>query len=78
MKWRRCPQLQVDGKFDYAHALAVLKAQGRSVPQIEELFRRDVKLQQLDKAHQLPRASRRRPRSSNSSRSRGSSASSHG
>ncbi len=44
------PQLQVDGKFDYAHALAVLKAQGRSVPQIEEGFRRDAKLKQLDKA----------------------------
>jgi peptidyl-prolyl cis-trans isomerase D len=44
------PQLQVDGKFDYAHALAVLKAQGRSVSQIENAFRRDVKLKELDKA----------------------------
>jgi peptidyl-prolyl cis-trans isomerase D len=44
------PQLQVDGKFDYAHALAVLKAQGRSVSQIENAFRRDVKLRELDKA----------------------------
>lgn len=43
------PQLQVDGKFDYAHALAVLKAQGRSVAQIEESFRRDAKLKQLDR-----------------------------
>ena len=44
------PQLQVDGKFDYAYALAVLKAQGRSVSQIENAFRRDVKLRALDKA----------------------------
>ncbi|HEX4153911.1 MAG TPA: SurA N-terminal domain-containing protein [Steroidobacteraceae bacterium] len=44
------PALQVDGKFDYAHALAVLKAQGRSVTQIENSFRRDVKLKQLDRA----------------------------
>jgi peptidyl-prolyl cis-trans isomerase D len=44
------PQLQVDGKFDYAYALAVLKAQGRSVSQIENAFRRDVKLRELDKA----------------------------
>ena len=44
------PQLQVDGKFDYAHALAVLKAQGRSVSQIENAFRRDVKLKELDKS----------------------------
>jgi peptidyl-prolyl cis-trans isomerase D len=44
------PQLQIDGKFDYAYALSVLKAQGRSVPQIENAFRRDVKLRELDKA----------------------------
>jgi peptidyl-prolyl cis-trans isomerase D len=44
------PQLQVDGKFDYAYALSVLKAQGRSVSQIENAFRRDVKLRELDKA----------------------------
>jgi peptidyl-prolyl cis-trans isomerase D len=44
------PQLQVDGKFDYAYALSVLKAQGRSVSQIENAFRRDVKLKELDQA----------------------------
>jgi peptidyl-prolyl cis-trans isomerase D len=44
------PQLQVDGKFDYAYALSVLKAQGRSVAQIENAFRRDVKLRELDQA----------------------------
>ena len=41
---------QVDGKFDQAHALAVLNAQGRSVSEIEGLFRRDAKLRQLDAA----------------------------
>jgi peptidyl-prolyl cis-trans isomerase D len=44
------PALQVDGKFDYAHAVAVLKSQGRSIAQIEEIFRRDAKLKQLDNA----------------------------
>jgi peptidyl-prolyl cis-trans isomerase D len=44
------PAFQVDGKFDQAHALAVLRAQGRSVSEIEDLFRRDVKLRQLDQA----------------------------
>ena len=44
------PLFQVDGKFDYAHAVAVLRAQGRSIPEIEALFRRDVKLRQLDSA----------------------------
>ena len=44
------PALQVDGKFDYAYALSVLKAQGRSVSQIEKSFRRDVKLRELDQA----------------------------
>jgi peptidyl-prolyl cis-trans isomerase D len=44
------PAFQVDGKFDQAHALAILKAQGRSVSEIEDLFRRDVKLRQLDQA----------------------------
>jgi peptidyl-prolyl cis-trans isomerase D len=44
------PQLQVDGKFDYQYALSVLKAQGRSVSQIENAFRRDVKLKELDNA----------------------------
>jgi peptidyl-prolyl cis-trans isomerase D len=40
----------VDGKFDKAHAVAVLRAQGRSIAEIEALFRRDVKLRQLDTA----------------------------
>src|ERR1700677_3882060 len=44
------PLFQVDGKFDYAHAVAVLSAQGRSIPEIEALFKRDVKLRQLDSA----------------------------
>ena len=44
------PAFQVDGKFDQAHAIAVLRAQGRSVAEIEGLFRRDVKLRQLDSA----------------------------
>ena len=44
------PAFQVDGKFDQAHAVAVLRAQGRSVAEIEELFRRDVKLRQLETA----------------------------
>jgi peptidyl-prolyl cis-trans isomerase D len=44
------PAFQVNGKFDQAHAVAVLKAQGRSVAEIEALFRRDVKLRQLDTA----------------------------
>ena len=46
----KIPAFQVDGKFDQAHALAVLNAQGRSVSEIEGLFRRDVKLRQLDMA----------------------------
>src|SRR5882757_201067 len=46
----KVPALQTDGKFDYAHALGVLKAQGRSPAEIEELFRRDAKLRQLDTA----------------------------
>jgi peptidyl-prolyl cis-trans isomerase D len=44
------PAFQVDGKFDLSHAVAVLNAQGRSVAEIEGLFRRDVKLRQLDAA----------------------------
>ena len=44
------PAFQVDGKFDQTHAIAVLKAQGRSISEIEGLFRRDVKLRQLDTA----------------------------
>jgi peptidyl-prolyl cis-trans isomerase D len=46
----RIPAFQVDGKFDKAHALAILNAQGRSVSEIEGMFRRDVKLRQLDTA----------------------------
>jgi peptidyl-prolyl cis-trans isomerase D len=44
------PIFQVDGKFDKAHAVAVLRAQGRSIVEIEGMFRRDVKLRQLDSA----------------------------
>src|SRR3984893_6485245 len=44
------PIFQVDGKFDKAHAVSVLRAQGRSIPEIEALFRRDAKLRQLDSA----------------------------
>src|SRR5579859_8073694 len=47
------PVFQVDGKFDKAHAVAVLRAQGRSIPEIEALFRRDAKLKQLDSALSL-------------------------
>jgi peptidyl-prolyl cis-trans isomerase D len=47
------PIFQVDGKFDKAHAVAVLRAQGRSIPEIEALFKRDVKLRQLDSALSL-------------------------
>ena len=47
------PAFQVDGKFDQAHAIAVLKAQGRSIAEIEGLFRREVKLRQLDSALNL-------------------------
>ena len=47
------PIFQVDGKFDYAHAVAVLRAQGRSIPEIEAYFRRDAKLRQLDSALSL-------------------------
>jgi peptidyl-prolyl cis-trans isomerase D len=44
------PAFQVDGKLDYGHAVAVLRSQGRSIPEIEALFRRDAKLRQLDSA----------------------------
>jgi peptidyl-prolyl cis-trans isomerase D len=44
------PAFQVDGKFDYARAVAVLKAQGRSVAEVEGLIRRQVQLEQLDSA----------------------------
>ena len=46
----RIPQLQVDGKWDLAHALAMLKAQGRPIAQIEDMIRHDAKLRQLDSA----------------------------
>jgi peptidyl-prolyl cis-trans isomerase D len=44
------PAFQVDGKFDKVHALALLRGEGRSVTEIEDLIRRDVKLKQLDQA----------------------------
>ena len=44
------PAFQVEGKCDAAHAMAVLRAQGRSPNEIEALVARDVKLQQLDSA----------------------------
>jgi peptidyl-prolyl cis-trans isomerase D len=47
------PAFQVDGKVDYAHAVALLRAQGRSPLEIEAYFRRDAKLQQLDSALSL-------------------------
>jgi peptidyl-prolyl cis-trans isomerase D len=46
----KVPAFQVDGKFDQAHALAVLNAQGRSPMEIEAAFRRDAKLRQLETA----------------------------
>ncbi|MEP6885898.1 MAG: SurA N-terminal domain-containing protein [Gammaproteobacteria bacterium] len=49
----KVPAFQVDGKFDKAHAVAVLRSQGRSPLEIEALFRRDAKLQQLDAALNL-------------------------
>jgi peptidyl-prolyl cis-trans isomerase D len=47
------PAFQVDGKVDYAHAVALLRAQGRSPLEIESYFKRDAKLQQLDTALNL-------------------------
>src|ERR1700689_2840941 len=44
------PQLQVDGKWHLAHALAMLKAQGRPIGQIEDMIRHDAKLRQLETA----------------------------
>src|SRR5271155_2501548 len=44
------PAFQVDGKFDLSHAVAVLNAQGRTVSEIEGMFRRDVKLRPLETA----------------------------
>jgi peptidyl-prolyl cis-trans isomerase D len=46
----RVPAFQTDGKFDRNKALDMLRAQGRSIAEIEELFRHDVKLRQLDLA----------------------------
>ncbi len=46
----RIPAFQVAGRFDQAHAVAVLKAQGRDVGEIEAMIRRNVQLQQLDSA----------------------------
>jgi peptidyl-prolyl cis-trans isomerase D len=47
------PAFQVEGKCDPAHAVAVLRAQGRSPMEIEALFKRDVKLRQLNSALML-------------------------
>ncbi|MDP9082969.1 MAG: SurA N-terminal domain-containing protein [Pseudomonadota bacterium] len=44
------PAFQVEGKCDYAYAVGMLRAQGRSIPEIEAYFRRDAKLRQLDSA----------------------------
>jgi len=44
------PAFQVEGKCDAAHAIALLRSQGRSPAEIEALVARDVKLQQLDSA----------------------------
>jgi peptidyl-prolyl cis-trans isomerase D len=44
---------QVDGKCDYAYAVGMLRAQGRSIPEIEAYFLRDAKLRQLDSALSL-------------------------
>jgi peptidyl-prolyl cis-trans isomerase D len=44
------PAFQVEGKCDAAHAIALLRSQGRSPGEIEGLVARDVKLQQLDSA----------------------------
>jgi peptidyl-prolyl cis-trans isomerase D len=44
------PAFQVDGKFDMDHAVALVRMQGRSMNEIEALFRRDIKLRQLDVA----------------------------
>jgi peptidyl-prolyl cis-trans isomerase D len=44
------PAFQVGGKFDLKQAIAVLRAQGRSINQVEDMFRQDLKLRQLDEA----------------------------
>src|SRR5271166_3286187 len=46
----KIPAFQVNGKFDAAHAVAILKSQGRSVEEIEGMIRRQVQLGQLDSA----------------------------
>jgi peptidyl-prolyl cis-trans isomerase D len=46
----RIPALQVAGKFDKEHAIAVLRSQGRDIAEIEAQIRRSVQLQQLDTA----------------------------
>jgi peptidyl-prolyl cis-trans isomerase D len=48
----RIPAFQVAGKFDQEHALAVLKAQGRNVAEIEAQIRHNLQLRQLDLALQ--------------------------
>lgn len=44
------PAFQVDGKFDSAHAVAVLRAQGRSVQEVEGMIRRQIQIGQLETA----------------------------
>ncbi len=44
------PAFQVGGKFDMAYAVAMLKAQGRPIGEIETMFRRKLLLDQLDAA----------------------------
>lgn len=46
--YEQIPAFQVAGKYDAAHAVAVLKSQGRSVGEVERLVRRQVQLEQLD------------------------------
>jgi peptidyl-prolyl cis-trans isomerase D len=46
----RVPAFQVEGKCDHAHAVALIRSQGRSPAEIDTMFARDVKLQQLDRA----------------------------
>jgi len=46
----KIPAFQVDGKYDAAHAVAVLQSQGRSVEEFERLVHRQGQLGQLDAA----------------------------
>jgi peptidyl-prolyl cis-trans isomerase D len=46
----RVPAFQVDGKCDYAHAVALIRSQGRSPEEIQAMFASDVKREQLDRA----------------------------